>query len=129
MKLSFSNRKWTSCSYADLLSLCDATGMQGLELYDVADTLGAVGQHFDAANARSTLHTLIDNHVSVVCFDTSADLSDPDGATCVQTLRNYIALASTFRVPYVRVHTRTDGTDCFETVCTNIAPLLPYAQE
>ena len=88
MKLCFSNRKWSSCSYADLLSLCDATGMQGLELYDVADTLGAPGQPFDAVNARSTTHTLIDNHVSAVCFDTSADISDPDGQGCVETLRS-----------------------------------------
>ena len=129
MKLCFSNRKWASCSFADLLSLCDTTGMQGLELYDVADTLGAAGQPFDASCARSTLHTLIDNRVSVVCFDTSADLSDPDSDACVQTLRAYISLASTFRVPYVRVHTRTDGKDCFDTVCNNIAPLLPYAQQ
>ena len=69
MKLSFSNRKWTACSYADLLSLCDATGMQGLELYDVADTLGAPGQPFDASCARSTLHTLIDRRITPVCFD------------------------------------------------------------
>ncbi len=129
MKLSFSNRKWSSCSYADLLSLCDATGMQGLELYDVADTLGAPGQPFDVANARSTLHTLIDNHLCTVCFDTSADISDPDGQSCVDTLRAYIERAAAFRVPYVRVHTRTDGTDCFDTVCKNLTPLLPYAEQ
>ena len=106
MKLCFSNRKWSSCSYADLLSLCDATGMQGIELYDVTETLGAPGQPFDAANARSTTHTLIDNHVKAVCFDTSADISNPDSAGCVETLRTYIELAAAFRVPFVRVHTR-----------------------
>ncbi len=130
MKLAFTNRRWHFSSFDTLIETCLATGISGLELHDVrGSALERPGAPLDRTAARHTVRELYDRRLTLVCFDTSTDISQV--STLEEDIENiayYLTLAHDFRVPYVRIHARGTEPGVSDSVCRHIERLLPLAE-
>ena len=96
MKLSFSDRKWTNYTFAELTEAAEGTGVRGIELHSVRTS--AFGKRLDEAGARALKRELRDRKIEISCIDSDQDADD------VFEAEYNISLARVLGVPYVRLN-------------------------
>ena len=117
MKLSFSDRKWTKYSFAELIDAAEGTGVRGIELHSVKTS--AFGKRLDESGARVLKRELRDRKIEISCID-----SDHDDGDVFEAEYN-IGLAKILDVPYVRLNVAGDD---FEKTAAYVEKLLPIYQ-
>ncbi len=102
MKLSFSNRGWRELSFENMLDTASDMGFSGVEVYNLhqLESMTEKGAPFHKYNVASTARQLRDRTLSIPCFDTSCDVSDP---TVINTVVGLMEIARDANVPYVVV--------------------------
>ena len=101
MNLSFSTRGWNSLSWEDQIRDAEEMGFSGIEPYNIQEfpSLSGRGGAFHTYNQNETLRELKKRRLSIPCFDTSIDLSQP--VTDMNKVNTLIRCASAMKVPYV----------------------------
>ena len=101
MNLSFSTRGWPEMTWDQILELATDMDFSGVEVYNLPkfDPLLEKSGPFHKYQTAATLRQLREKNLKIPCFDTSYDLSD--GESCVEPLKNLMAIAHNVRVPYV----------------------------
>ena len=125
MKLSFSTRGWRSLPWKQQVLEASEMRFNGIEVYNLhqcsflTDRSGA----FHLYHQHETLRDLADHSLTIPCFDTSVDLSEPlpDLPAVIQL----IDTAGNMHVPYVAFCALQDREDM---VRENLSELLPAAQ-
>ena len=110
MNLSFSTRGWDSLSWNEITDAASENGFQGVELYQVLNKTeffekgGPLSQY----KLSATVRELRDSRISVVCLDTSLDLTDDE---IFDKLSRYIELAGMMKIRYVSAVAFTDDEE------------------
>ena len=101
MNLSFSTRGWNSLSWEDQIRDAEEMGFSGIEPYNIQEfpSLSGRGGAFHTYNQNETLRELKKRRLSIPCFDTSIDLSQP--VTDMNKVNTLIRCASAMKVPFV----------------------------
>ncbi len=125
MKLSFSNRGWRELSFENMLDAASDMGFSGVEIYNLQNVSAMTekGAPFHKYNVASTARQLRDRKLSIPCFDTSCDVSDP---TVINTVVSLMEIAHDAGVPYVVVCALHDEENA---VYSTLTALLQKAQK
>ena len=129
MKLSFSTRGWPELSWQDVLNDAVICGFSGVEIYHVsaAPDLTDKGGPFHKYSIASTCRTMREKQVTLVCFDSSRDITTTDEAG-LDELRNEMQLASDLRAPYVAVWASGEEEEDIRAAEANLKALIPQAE-
>ncbi len=124
MKLSYSTRGWYFLPASELLGAAAEMRFSGIELYDLHKhpELFEKGAPLHSYNQNSTVRSLRDSGIRIVCLDTSADLTQKDAA---DTMRWTIDLARSLKVRYVSAEAMTEDEPAAKEL---IAELLKYSE-
>ena len=126
MNLSFSTRGWNSLSWDQQVLDAEEMGFQGIEAYNIQDfpSLSGRGGAFHAYNLNETLRSLKKSKLSIPCFDTSIDISQPQDST--EKTDYLLQTASAMKVRYIAFCALRDDE---ETIRGNVSSLLEKTGE
>ncbi|MCQ2418340.1 MAG: AMP-binding protein [Clostridia bacterium] len=99
MKLSFSVKGWRSLSWKTLQEAACEMDYSGIELYSDYPELKRREGPFAKSNVNSTVRSVWEKKLSLVCIDTPCDLSSE--AFSSDELEKLLIAAEELRVPYV----------------------------
>ena len=124
MNLSFSTRGWNALSWDDQVRDAEEMGFAGIEAYNIQDfpSLSGRGGAFHAYQQNETLREMRKRKLSIPCFDTSIDLSQP--LEDMDRIDYLFRAASSMKVPYVAFCALRDNEG---TVRDNLRVLLEKA--
>ena len=126
MNLSFSTRGWNSLSWDQQVLDAEEMGFQGIEAYNIQDfpSLSGRGGAFHAYNLNETLRSLKKSKLSIPCFDTSIDISQPQDS--MEKTDYLLQTASAMKVRYIAFCALRDDE---ETIRGNVSSLLEKTGE
>ena len=128
MKLSFSTRGWNGYEWQDFVSAAEELGFEGIELNSFSGTaLTEKNGPFHKYNSASTLRTLFDKGISLVCAYTGVDISCDEVDETASRIEEYIFLASSLKISYLRLFATGDSAESDENVSAVINNVLPVA--
>lgn len=125
MKLSFSTRGWTGCSWDRFVGMADEMGFNGIEVYELSKfpELTGRGGPFHKFNIAQTVRNLKEKKLSIPCFDTRYDISKEEDAL---KLLNLLGIVQDTGTAYVSACAFGDDEDA---VKKNMQLLLPEAEK
>ena len=104
MRLSFSTRGWSGYAWSDFVSAAQELGFSGIELGSFSGgELTEKNGPFHKYNSAATLRTLFDKGISLVCADVGVDISDDRVDENAAKIEEYIFLASSLKISYLRL--------------------------
>ena len=128
MKLSFSTRGWNGYEWTDFVSAAEELGFEGIELNNFEGTqFTEKDGPFHKYNSASTLRTLFDKGISLVCSDTGVDISCDEIDDTVARIEEYIFIASSLKISCLRLFATGDSADGDENVRAVLSSVLPVA--
>lgn len=128
MKLSFSTRGWNGYTLQDFVSAAQELGFGGIELGNFANSqFTEKNGPFHKYNSASTLRMLFDKGLSLVCSDTGVDISCDEVDETIAKIEEYIFLASSLKISYLRLFATGDSADSDKNVRAVIENVLPVA--
>ncbi|WP_350454996.1 AMP-binding protein [Slackia heliotrinireducens] len=124
MKLSFSTRGWSDCTWDELVDASLEMGFAGIEVYDLFKQQNFVGKGcvFDKYNTRATARALRDKKLTLPVFDSSVDIS-LEGA--VDEAKRLIDVAGEIHVEYVCFKAQKGEESVVKAA---LDELVPYAR-
>ncbi len=129
MKLSFSTRGWNGYEWQDFVSAAQELGFEGIELGTFSS--GGFTEKsgpFHKYNSASTMRNLFDKGISLVCADTGVDFSCDGVDETIAKIEENIFLASSLKIPYLRLFATGNSANSDENVRTVIDCVLPVAE-
>jgi Sugar phosphate isomerases/epimerases len=131
MKLSFSTIGCPDWSWNDITSAARDLGYDGVEMRGVGNELYAPkAKPFLAANINKTMENLKKQSLSICCLTSGCLLNDSNVDKNMEEARDYIDLAATIGVQYVRVLGDTNpqpGDISLGFVTDNLRKVVAYA--
>ncbi|MDO4381203.1 MAG: AMP-binding protein, partial [Clostridia bacterium] len=128
MRLSFSTRGWKGYEWQDFVSAAEELGFEGIELNNFAGSeFTEKNGPFHKYNSASTMRNLFDKGISLVCSDTGVDISCDDIDETIAKIEEYIFLASSLKISYLRLFAAGDSAESDENVRAVISGVLPVA--
>lgn len=138
MKLSFSTKCYSDYNFNKLCQIAKDTDFQGLELHNIKNSLftDKMGAFHDYTSAK-TRRFLLDNKLSLVCMDTTSDMS----ALCIKNkdnenyknayseLEKCVYIAEILDIPYVRLQFMTSFEDKSEFLSLLEKELKPMSDK
>ncbi len=134
MKLSFSTKGWHDRSFEDFCDTAASLGYAGVEIHNLNGQMfvDADGRPYDYA-AAATLRRLRERELTIPCLDV---LSDPSDAAvsdaCEAELRHALEVATTLRIPNIRLRTAAataeDTPAAIRAVAELVTRVLPEAE-
>lgn len=128
MKFAFSSKGWHNASFEDMVTIAKELKYDGIELHNTHGPLftekdGAFYDYKSAATARK----LYEIRLKIPCVDSICKMGDSsDFDNSVREIKHCISIASSLRIPYVRVKTDNSGDE--ESVKAVIDEALPFAK-
>ncbi len=128
MRLSFSTKGWNGYDWQDFVLAAEELGFNGIELGNFASTAFTEKTGpFHKYNSASTLRALFDKGISLVCSDTGVDISCDEIDETASKIEEYIFLASSLKISYLRLFATGDSAESDENVRAVINNVLPVA--
>ena len=129
MKLSFSIKGWNCRDFDEYIATAKEYGFCGIELTDLVNTgFADKGGAFDKYNSSATSKKLYEAGLSLVCMDSSCDISGDDTQFMKTELEYCIDIAKTMKIPFVRVYAKDEKVSV-EKAIKNLETLLPLAED
>ena len=128
MRFAFSSKGWHNESFEDMIAVAKELKFDGIELHNThgplfTDKSGAFYDYKSAATARR----LMEIKLKIPCVDAICKMGDKgDFDNSVKEIKNCITIASSLRIPYVRI--KTDGNGDDSAVKSVIDEVLPFAK-
>ncbi|MGN1002925.1 MAG: AMP-binding protein [Oscillospiraceae bacterium] len=125
MNLSFSTRGWWDAGWDELVASAQEMRFAGIEVYNVIEhpELTGRGGPFHKYNVVSTGRELKNKGLCIPVFDTSCDLSTPEGK---EGLARTLDIAGDMSVPYAAAWA---GHDDMPAIIAALEELIPVAEE
>ena len=128
MKLSFSTGGWSGYTFQDFVSAAEELGFGGIELNDFFGTeLTEKNGPFHKYNSASTMRKLFDKGLSLVCADTGVDISDNRADEAIAKIEEYVFLASSLKISYLRLFASGNSAESDSNVRTVLSSVVPVA--
>ncbi len=128
MRLSFSTRGWKGYEWQDFVSAAEELGFEGIELNNFSGSeFTEKNGPFHKYNSASTMRNLFDKGISLVCSDTGVDISCDNIDETIAKIEEYIFLASSLKISYLRLFATGDSAESDENVRAVISGVLPVA--
>ena len=128
MRLSFSTRGWKGYEWQDFVSAAEELGFEGIELNNFSGSeFTEKNGPFHKYNSASTMRNLFDKGISLVCSDTGVDISCDGIDETIAKIEEYIFLASSLKISYLRLFATGDSAESDENVRAVISGVLPVA--
>ena len=126
MRLSFSTRGWGDVPWDELVKTACDMGFSGIEAYDALENERFCGKGgpFDPYQLKATARDLRGRGLQMPVFDTSIDISLPDGQA--DRVKQLVDMAAEMGVEHVCVKGQ-HGTE--DAVRAALDELVPYAKE
>ena len=128
MRLSFSTRGWKGYEWQDFVSAAEELGFEGIEPDNFSGSeFTEKNGPFHKYNSASTMRNLFDKGISLVCSDTGVDISCDGIDETIAKIEEYIFLASSLKIYYLRLFATGDSAESDENVRAVISGVLPVA--
>ena len=128
MRLSFSTRGWKGYEWQDFVSAAEELGFEGIELNNFSGSeFTEKNGPFHKYNSASTMRNLFDKGISLVCSDTGVDISCDGIDETIAKIEEYIFLASSLKISYLRLFATGDSAESDENVRAVFSGVLPVA--
>ncbi len=128
MRLSFSTRGWKGYEWQDFVSAAEELGFEGIEPDNFSGSeFTEKNGPFHKYNSASTMRNLFDKGISLVCSDTGVDISCDGIDETIAKIEEYIFLASSLKISYLRLFAAGDSAESDENVRAVISGVLPVA--
>ena len=128
MRLSFSTRGWKGYEWQDFVSAAEELGFEGIELNNFSGSeFTEKNGPFHKYNSASTMRNLFDKGISLVCSDTGVDISCDGIDETIAKIEEYIFLASSLKISYLRLFATGDSAESDENVRAVLSSVVPVA--
>ena len=128
MKLSFSTRGWNGYEWQSFVSAAEELGFGGIELGNFAGgEFTEKNGPFHKYNSASTMRKLFNKGISLVCADTGADISCDEVDETIAGIEEYIFLASSLKISYLRLFGTGSSAKSDENVRAVLSSVVPVA--
>ena len=131
MKFAFSSKGWHNVSFDDMCKIARELKYDGIELHNThgplfTDKNGAFYDYKSAAAARK----LYELKLKIPCVDSICRTGDSaDRENSIEEIKRCVSIASSLRIPYVRVKTDDNGNeDCVKAVIDDVLPFAKSAK-
>ena len=126
MNLSFSTRGWNSMSWDEQVGDASEMGFKGIEPYNIQEypSLSGKSGAFHPYMQNETMRSLRKAGITLVCFDTSIDLSIADEP--LDKAMGILRIAASTKTPYVAFCALREQE---EEVRMNLGRILPAARD
>ncbi len=126
MKLSFSTKGWHDRTFDEFCEMAASLGYAGVEIHNLHGQMfvDETGHPYDYA-AAATLRRLYERKLTIPCLDVLSDPSNAaEAATCEAEIRHALEVATTLRIPNIRLRTAAVEAAAIPAAIENTAVLI-----